>query len=707
MRKISLILPSRQRPIQAMQVLKEWVENCDNLDNLEIIVSTDESDTGSLYRECQYKKTTLGIEQICNSRVICNPNNNLVQAANAGAKEATGDILILISDDFACIEHWDTHLLKEIGGTTDFVLMTKDGTPDQTILTLPLMDRVYYERYGYVYHPAYKHLFSDTHLMSVAQLTGKLIQSNLEFKHNHYTLTGGKADEVSHKANKTWAEGETLYLNFSYTNFGIPPEELIGSVDDLQPMQWLREQKGITKVILTIAIPTVVGREKSYERVYECFEEQRNKLANPNCVEIIFEKDNKELSIGEKRNKLAKRAQGLFIVMNDDDDIPPFYYLETIIPVLERNPEIDNIGHLEHCFMDGKQYSSVFSNVFKEWADHTAGYDYVRTPFYKCPIKTSHVRQVGFKDLRYAEDHNFAIRLKESGLLQREYFINKVLYMYAPKPEGSFDERYGFNKSSDKYVALSCTEEDIYAYFLPLTVWAWQQWGFEPIIFIPENDSPILKFSVESCTGKFQVYKYTCEEKRKATYSQCSRLFAAAINIPDNAFLITGDVDMLPCNDYFSKLRTEHITVIGEDLTDYKEYPMCYIGMQVGQWRHIFGINNRTYQQCLEELIDNIEGENIRGEQWFLDQWYATKKIKESGLPVLSIERGRDGGGGALNRSDRDGWAIQDYCIDSHLPRPGYLPENLEKICQLLLVQFPDKDFKWFEEYTEKYLQRI
>jgi hypothetical protein len=274
------------------------------------------------------------------------------------------------------------------------------------------------------------------------------------------------------------------------------------------------------------------------------------------------------------------------------------------------------------------------------------------------------------------------------------------MYVYAPKKEGSFDERYGF-KSSKKYVSISCTEEDIYSYYLPLIVWAWQKFGFEPIIFVPDINNDKLNLAISECKGDFQIHKFKCEPKRKATFSQCSRLYASCLDIPDTSFVMTSDVDMLPCNEYFTFIDTAFINVIGEDLMDYTEFPICYIGMSVNKWRHIFGVNSRTYQECLEQLINPIEGENIRGEQWSLDQAFATRKIKESGLPIMSIRRGKDEHGYALNRADRGHWQIPEYCIDAHLPRNGQ--NSLQQVLDLLKIKFPNDKHDWFIEYTKKF----
>lgn len=197
---------------------------------------------------------------------------------------------------------------------------------------------------------------------------------------------------------------------------------------------------------LTIAIPTIVGREEQFERLKAHLEKQKKQYELQDGYgwvvngesEIIFEKDNKELSIGAKRQNLLIRANGEYIVIIDDDDWIPDNYLATIMPLLTG---VDCIGYLEECNIGGQKRRSIFSLAFTQWADNAAGYDHVRTPFYKSPMKTAIARQVGFQDIRYGEDVAFAREVYP--LLKTETFINEVMYYYSPVFDGDFNGRYG------------------------------------------------------------------------------------------------------------------------------------------------------------------------------------------------------------------------------------------------------------------------
>ena len=154
-------------------------------------------------------------------------------------------------------------------------------------------------------------------------------------------------------------------------------------------------------------------------------------------------KDNKEMSIGEKRHHLLAQCDADYMVMVDDDDMVREDYVQRVLSALESNP--DCVGYLEAVNIGGMQGIACHSNRYARWGANKDGYDFVRTIFYKDVIRTDIAKHVGFRDMRYGEDYDFSIRLKDSGLLLREVFINEVMYFYqAPvlNPK-QHNERYG------------------------------------------------------------------------------------------------------------------------------------------------------------------------------------------------------------------------------------------------------------------------
>lgn len=179
-------------------------------------------------------------------------------------------------------------------------------------------------------------------------------------------------------------------------------------------------------MILSICIPTVVGREEKYNNLYNKLMDQ---VGNRTDIEILSLKDNKEISVGSKRDLMYKMCTGEYSVMIDDDDSVSDDYIATIIHLLELKP--DCIGYLEEVVMNGKPMIACHSNRFNDWGNNKDGYDMIRTIFFKDVIRTDIAKEIGVHDMRFAEDHDFARRLKQSGLLKMEIFIEKIMYFYS------------------------------------------------------------------------------------------------------------------------------------------------------------------------------------------------------------------------------------------------------------------------------------
>ena len=206
--KLSLIHPSRSRPGKSVQTIDKWINNTSPGADLQLIVSLDEDDDVNGYINTYSRNWLLDPHGPKPKSIISNKNRSCVDAINRGAEKATGDILIVVSDDTDCFPGWDTALLKELEGKSDYLLKTDDGIQDY-IVTMTVMDRKYYERDGHIYHPDYFHQFADTWLTVLADIRGRLIKSPLKFPHLHPGHSGGKlmSDALNHRNDLSWKDG--------------------------------------------------------------------------------------------------------------------------------------------------------------------------------------------------------------------------------------------------------------------------------------------------------------------------------------------------------------------------------------------------------------------------------------------------------------------------------------------------------------------
>lgn len=228
--KISLICASRARAAKCFKAVSRWWSAAGLNGNLQVIISLDFDDE------------TVGdyFDQFSNAnfehKVLVNENRSAVDAINWGGARSEGDIIVVMSDDFDCPENWAFSLVMKTEGKTDWIAKTPDGI-QKWIITLPILDQVYYNRFGYIYHPDYLHLFCDTELTAVADLTMRKIELDIPFVHNHYSVGKSVKDEVSIRADATWKQGEKLFLERARRKFDlVNPPGKIASSDSLNWM---------------------------------------------------------------------------------------------------------------------------------------------------------------------------------------------------------------------------------------------------------------------------------------------------------------------------------------------------------------------------------------------------------------------------------------------------------------------------------------
>lgn len=212
----------------------------------------------------------------------------------------------------------------------------------------------------------------------------------------------------------------------------------------------------LTTPLLSILIPTVVGREDELARLLDTQALKNIKWESGfsgithdvtgmknDDIEVVIFKDDKQISIGEKREILYKTGRGLYSIQIDDDDDISENAIELILEAIKSNPEIPCITFRERCMMNGEYKTSNHSIKYPQWMDNSDGYNFVRCPFYKDVIRTDIARSVPFEHIRYNEDERFSMAIKP--LLTDEIHIDQEIYHYIYN-ETNHEERYGLNK---------------------------------------------------------------------------------------------------------------------------------------------------------------------------------------------------------------------------------------------------------------------
>lgn len=181
---------------------------------------------------------------------------------------------------------------------------------------------------------------------------------------------------------------------------------------------------------LSILICSLVNREFFRQRLTEILDFQIQPYKKE--IEILWEIDNGEISIGTKRNKLMDRATGDYVCFIDDDDRPSWDYIPKVMKGLESNPDclsmkgvITENGLQPKTFIHSLAYHSYF-----EQPNEYGQLEYYRFPNHLNVIKREIAKQFKFPEVNFSEDTSFAYQVNASGLLKTQVEIEGIIYNY-------------------------------------------------------------------------------------------------------------------------------------------------------------------------------------------------------------------------------------------------------------------------------------
>lgn len=190
---------------------------------------------------------------------------------------------------------------------------------------------------------------------------------------------------------------------------------------------------------LSILLATVQSRAALFSVLHR--EVLRQAEGKP--VEVLVACDNKEISIGRKRQNLLEQATGDYVCYIDDDDWIAENYVDAILGALAAKP--DCIGFLIECTTNGRNRQKAIASMrYKEWAEKRDGYAHCRSPYQKTPIRRELSLRAGFPDMRYGEDRVYSMAVTK--LVKTEVFINQIMYHYRFRTAENFHDKYGVPK---------------------------------------------------------------------------------------------------------------------------------------------------------------------------------------------------------------------------------------------------------------------
>jgi hypothetical protein len=333
------------------------------------------------------------------SKLFFSPNTNKIQACNANMNEIdwNWDIVVLVSDDMIPqLKGWDdvirNHMIARFPDTNG-ILWFNDGHQGDKLNTLCVFGRAMYESFGYIYHPDYKSLFCDTELTDLCK--GKLADKCLYvpyciIRHEHPgTGYAQNMDALYAHNQRFWSEDMYTYIrrkNYTY--------------------DW------------SVLIPTIPGRETKLHTLIMSIREKVARICPDLRVEICLSFDNRETSIGLKRQTLLNQAKGKYLSFIDDDDTITDAYVEDVWACFQGG------YHTMRLRGQMKEYTFTHSVAVK-LNDPMATKDdppvFQRPPNHLNPMFSDIAKFIPFKDALRGEDLDWTLTLLKSNFLETEY----------------------------------------------------------------------------------------------------------------------------------------------------------------------------------------------------------------------------------------------------------------------------------------------
>ena len=399
--RLLIKFPSRGRPDKFKYALFNYIHKCTNKKKTSFLFTFDDDDT-----TMNNDNMREDIADLCGSMdytIIYGVSDNKVHAINRDLKSFWNwNILLLASDDMIPVVKGYDEIIREKMITnyidTDGVLWFNDGYAEDRLNTLVCMGKTYYLRFNYIYNPIYKSFFCDNEFMDVAnKLKKQTYYYHTIIQHQHPSNTADVQEDSLYKHNQTyWNADERTY--YHRKNYSYDVSVLICS---------LAERKDSLDKLLTSITNSI---KKSGLR-----------------VQVLTNVDNREKSVGQKRNELVAQAEGKYSCFIDDDDaIDPDYFTE-----IEKalRPNMDCLSLRGIYYFNGVEQKHFYHSMrFKSYAEDENGY--YRPPNHLNVILTGFIKRICFPCKNHGEDTDFSLKLSQANLIQTEAFISKPLYFY-------------------------------------------------------------------------------------------------------------------------------------------------------------------------------------------------------------------------------------------------------------------------------------
>jgi hypothetical protein len=392
---ILLKCPTRSRPQKVITTLAAYVRLATQKHKIGIAVSCDQDDT-SMTRNLVKEELQRTLKPVAWSHIFYGNSKTKIQACNANMSEVaySWDIVVLVSDDMIPhVSGWDdvirSHMMSRFPDTNG-ILWFNDGCQGEKLNTLCVYGRKIYEEFGHIYEPEYKSFYCDTELTDRCRTDLKdrcLYVPYSIIRHEHpgagYSQNN---DELYQHNSRFWLDDMFAYIRRKKYAY-----------------DW------------TVMIATIPGREEKLQTLLASIREKVNRLTPELRLEICLDFDNRESSIGDKRQRLLQRAAGKYLSFVDDDDAITDAYVEDVWGMIRGN------FHTMRLWGKIGDYRFMHSTSVKLTDPMATEHIFQRPPNHLNPMLSDVAKLAPFKDATRGEDLDWTLSLYRTGVVKTEY----------------------------------------------------------------------------------------------------------------------------------------------------------------------------------------------------------------------------------------------------------------------------------------------
>lgn len=219
--KILVKFPTRSRPVRFFRSLATIYDLAHDPDNIFVLVTADVDDitmnNDALKKQIkQYSGRNLAVIYGNSKSKIEAVNRDIDLLSKEFPAAANWDIIMVMSDDMRfTVLGWDEIVRIEMQRNFpqgDGYLHFKEKDTKEILNVMEIMDRRYYERFGFIYHPSYMSLWADNEKTELAKMLGRYKYIDFEiFNHDNPAYGYLERDTLFDAQQELWGVDEQNY----------------------------------------------------------------------------------------------------------------------------------------------------------------------------------------------------------------------------------------------------------------------------------------------------------------------------------------------------------------------------------------------------------------------------------------------------------------------------------------------------------------